>query len=205
MAIKPSSDIVLEVLRAADPQRAQATANRLTALGGGSVAAADDFAKILDAAEPSAVERPESAPDLSNMRARLSGVSLDEANAQKAARTEVDFEASMLKTFVDAILPKDEADIYGQGSAGDIWKSMFADQIARQIAKSGAFGISKKLFATHPLPGQSHAAAPSLPLAGPSTSLLLRRGNETTDPLMSISSDAALRHEIFPSPVNNRS
>jgi len=29
---------------------------------------------------------------------------------------------------------------------------MLADQIARQIAKSGAFGISKRLFSTHPLP-----------------------------------------------------
>ena len=205
MAIKPSSDIVLEVLKAADPLRAQATTNRLTALGGGSVDAADDFTKVLDATEQSSIERPEGAPDLSNFRARLSGVGLDEANAQKAARTEVDFEASMLKTFVDAILPKDEADVYGQGSAGDIWKSMFADQIARQIAKSGAFGISKRLFATHPLPGQNHPTAPSLPLAGPATSLLLRRGNEATDPLMSISSDAALRQDLFPSPVNHRS
>jgi peptidoglycan hydrolase FlgJ len=205
MAIKPSSDIVLEVLKAADPLRAQATTNRLTALGGGSVGAADDFTRVLDATEQSSIERPEATPDLSNMRARLSGVSLDEANAQKAARTEIDFEASMLKTFVDAILPKDEADVYGQGTAGDIWKSMFADQIARQIAKSGAFGISKRLFATHPLPGQNHHATPSLPLSGPSTSLLLRRGNEMTDPLMSISSDAALRQDIFLSPVNNRS
>ena len=76
------------------------------------------------------------------------------AKDEKAARTEVEFEASILKTFVDAILPKNETDVYGQGSAGDIWKSMLADQIARQIAKSGAFGVSKRLFATHPFPGQ---------------------------------------------------
>lgn len=205
MAIKPSSDIVLEVLKAADPLRAQATTQRLTALGGGSVGAADDFAKVLDATEQSPIERPEAGPDLSNMRVRLSGVSLDEANAQKAARTEIDFEASMLKTFVDAILPKDEADVYGQGTAGDIWKSMFADQIARQIAKSGAFGISKRLFATHPLPGQDHPAISSLPSSDPSASLLLRRSREVADPLMSISGDAALRQDAFSSLTNNRS
>jgi flagellar protein FlgJ len=205
MAIKPSSDIVLEVLKAADPLRAQATTQRLTALGGGSVGAADDFTKVLDATEQSSIERPEATPDLSNWRARLSGVSLDEANAQKAARTEVDFEASMLKTFVDAILPKDEADIYGQGTAGDIWKSMFADQIARQIAKSGAFGISKRLFATHPLPGQDHPAVSPLPLSGPSADVLLRGARDMGDPLMSISSDAALRQGAFSALVNNRS
>ena len=205
MAIKPSSDIVLEVLKAADPLRAQATTQRLTALGGGSVGAADDFAKVLDATEQPSIERPEAGPDLSNMRARLSGVSLDEANAQKAARTEIDFEASMLKTFVDAILPKDEADVYGQGTAGDIWKSMFADQIARQIAKSGAFGISKRLFATHPLPGQDHPAISSLSSTDPSASLVLRRAREVADPLLSISSDAALRQDAFSSLTNNRS
>src|ERR1700722_7272123 len=205
MAIKPSSDIVLEVLKAADPLRAQATTQRLTTLGGGSVGAADDFTKVLDATEQSSIERPEGAPDLSNFRARLSGVSLEEANAQKAARTEIDFEASMLKTFVDPILPKDEADVYGQGTPGDIWKSMFADQIARQIAKSGAFGISKRLFATHPLPGQDHATVSSAPLAGPPGGGWLRGVHDVADPLMSITGDAALRRDMFSPLVNNRS
>lgn len=205
MAIKPSSDIVLEVLKAADPLRAQATTQRLTALGDGGVGAADDFTKALDAAEqPSLAVRPVG-PDLSNMRNRLSAVSLDQINAQKAARTEIDFEASMLKTFVDAILPKDEADVYGQGTAGDIWKSMFADQIARQIAKSGAFGVSKRLFATHPLPGQSPIAGSSLLSSGASNGFALRHIGETADPLIAISSDAALRQDAFSSLVHNKS
>jgi hypothetical protein len=147
----------------------------------------------------------EAAPDLSDFRVRLSSVSLEEAKAQKAAQTEIDFEASMLKTFVDAILPKDEADIYGQGSAGDIWKSMLADQIARQIAKSGAFGISKRLFATHPLPGQSPASLSSSALGGAPTGDALRGGHASFDPLISASSDAALRQGAFLSLVNNRS
>ena len=87
------------------------------------------------------------------MRDRLAALNPGALADQKTTRTQVEFEASILKTFVDAILPKDETDVYGQGSAGDIWKSMLADQIAKQIAKSGAFGISKRLFATHPLPG----------------------------------------------------
>jgi Rod binding domain-containing protein len=90
-------------------------------------------------------------------------------------RTQVEFEASILKTFVDAILPKDETDVYGQGSAGDIWKSMLADQIAKQIAKSGAFGISKRLFASHPLPGHSPAA---LAASGALTDAALRSVSE---------------------------
>jgi peptidoglycan hydrolase FlgJ len=159
MAIKPSSDIVLEVLKAADPVRAQAATQRLSALGAASGADADDFAKALDAAGQSSAVGADAATDASDMRDRLSGVDLAAASEQKAERTQIDFEASILKTFVDAILPKDETDVYGQGTAGDVWKSMLADQIARQIAKSGAFGLSKQLFSTHPLPGQSHAAS----------------------------------------------
>jgi len=157
MAIKPSSDIVLEVLKAADPARAQAVTQRLVALGAGEADGGDDFAKALDAAALPAISSSETAPYAGGMRDRLASLSPEAASDQKAARVQVEFEASVLKTFVDAILPKDEADVYGQGTAGDIWKSMLADQIAKQIAKSGAFGISKRLFATHGLPGHDHS------------------------------------------------
>jgi peptidoglycan hydrolase FlgJ len=180
MAIKPSSDIVLEVLKAADPVRAQATAQKLSALSG-DVGAADDFAKALDnaGAKPAApISVLENAGD---MRDRLANLDVDAAKEQKAARTELDFEASMLKTFVDAILPKDESAVYGQGTAGDIWKSMLADQIARQIAKSGAFGISKRLFATHPLPGHAIASAASLSAVH---AWAIRGAGEALDPIV---------------------
>ena len=59
MAIKPSSDIVLEVLKAADPARAQAVTQRLVALGAGEADAGGDFTKALDAAaQPASNPRP---------------------------------------------------------------------------------------------------------------------------------------------------
>lgn len=158
MAIKPSSDIVLEVLKAADPARAQAATQRLVALGDGGPDAADDFARALDAAAPPPLAGVGAAANAAGMRDRLARIGGALTSDQKAAKVEVEFEASMLKTFVEAILPKDQSSYYGQGAAGDIWKGMLADQIAKQIAKSGAFGISKRIFATHPLPGQAHAA-----------------------------------------------
>jgi hypothetical protein len=205
MAIKPSSDIVLEVLKAADPLRAEATTQRLTALGGGSVDAADDFARVLDATTQPPRAMSDGAVNLGGLRDRLSGVSLEEANALKTKRTEIDFEAAMLKTFVDAILPKDEADVYGQGTAGDIWKSMFADQIARQIAKSGAFGISRRLFATHPLPGQGDQTVSSASPSRSLTDIAVRSAPEIADPLILMSGDAALRQDMFSTLVNSRS
>jgi flagellar protein FlgJ len=175
MAIKPSSDIVLDVLKAADPVRAQATTQRLSALG---VDEADDFTKVLDAAAQPSSPEPEIKANAANMRDRLAALNPDALGDQKAARTQVEFEASILKTFVDAILPKGETDVYGQGSAGDIWKSMLADQIARQIAKSGAFGISKRLFASHPLPSHIH---PTLAASGAVTDAALRGASAGSD------------------------
>jgi Rod binding domain-containing protein len=49
------------------------------------------------------------------------------------------------------MLPKDGSSVYGQGLSGDMWKSMLADQVARQIAKSGSLGIARRLFQAHPL------------------------------------------------------
>jgi hypothetical protein len=106
---------------------------------------------------------------------RLAALNPNATADQKTAQTQVEFEASILKTFVDAMLPKDETDVYGQGSAGDIWKSMLADQIAKQIARSGAFAISKRLFDTHPMPGRAH---PTLAVSGALNDAAMRGASE---------------------------
>jgi peptidoglycan hydrolase FlgJ len=175
MAIKPSSDIVLEVLKAADPARAQAVTQKLTSLGAGGVEEADDFTKVLDAAAQPSASDADIRANAADMRDRLAALNPNATADQKTAQTQVEFEASILKTFVDAMLPKDETDVYGQGSAGDIWKSMLADQIAKQIARSGAFGISKHLFDTHSMPGRAH---PTLAVSGALNDAAMRGANE---------------------------
>src|SRR5579871_4285537 len=52
-------------------------------------------------------------------------------------------------------VPKDTGSVYGQGYAGDMWRSMLSEQVSRQIAKSGTLGLSRRLFATHELPRAS--------------------------------------------------
>jgi flagellar protein FlgJ len=166
------------VLKAADPLRAQAATQRLSVLGAGGVDEADDFAKVLDATAQQPTSGPDIAANAANMRERFSSISLDAVKDDKATRTQVEFEASILKTFVDAILPKDETSVYGQGTAGDIWKSMLADQIAKQIAKSGAFGVAKRLFSTHPLPGHAH---PAVAASSALTDAAIRGAGERVD------------------------
>ena len=55
----------------------------------------------------------------------------------------------LINSFVGEMLPKNAGSVFGEGTAGDIWRSMLSEQISRQIAKSGALGLSRRLFATH--------------------------------------------------------
>ena len=55
----------------------------------------------------------------------------------------------MLNSFVSELLPKDTGEVFGQGTAGDMWRSMLAEQVSTQIAKSGELGLARRLFATH--------------------------------------------------------
>jgi flagellar protein FlgJ len=158
MAIDPPSDVVLEVARAADPARAAAAAPRRNALAAGATAEGGDFSATLARTE---AERQAVNPiaGLANARAQFADAA--GAASDKAAKAQVDFEATLLNGFVNEMLPKDASSAYGEGMAGDMWKSMLADQVSRQIAKSGALGIARRLFAAHPLSaGESleHAA-----------------------------------------------
>lgn len=145
MSISPTSDLILDVARAADPLKAQAT-TRALATASAAVDPTADFSRALDGV--AAAPAPPSAPrdySYKNPVAALHGAA--ETPAHKA---EVGLESMLLRQFVDEMLPKDAVDVFGGGVAGDVWKSMLADKIADQIAESGSLKIGKRLFATHP-------------------------------------------------------
>ena len=66
----------------------------------------------------------------------------------------------MLNSFVGELLPKDASAVFGQGTAGDMWRSMLAEQVSLQIAKSGKLGLARRLFATHELSAHARSAHP---------------------------------------------
>ena len=163
MAIDPPSDIVLEVARAADPARAAAVAQRLEALGAGASAssAGADFSAALNEAGASATKSATTAVSgLGNARYALATGGQD-----KTAKAQQQFEAALLNNFVNEMLPKDAEQTYGKGYAGEMWRSLLAEKISNQLAASGALGIGKRLFATHPVTGPhalGHADATSV-------------------------------------------
>jgi Rod binding domain-containing protein len=85
-------------------------------------------------------------PDRAVLDANFSAL-LHTPAAKAAVRKDpfVQLEAAFLRNFVEAMLPKDEAGIFGGGLSGDYWRSMLADQIAGTVAASGTLGIAETL------------------------------------------------------------
>jgi hypothetical protein len=146
MSLAPPTDIVLEVSRAADPDRAAAVVKKLKALSAQGAASPQDFAAALDTAaapkSPSAPVLPIGSP------------------VSRARKAETKLESVMLSEFIGEMLPKDAQSAYGQGFAGDMWRSMLAEKVADQIAASGRLGLATRLFAGHPLSSGEQMLAP---------------------------------------------
>jgi peptidoglycan hydrolase FlgJ len=145
MAFNPRTDVVLEVAGAADPSRATLAAQRLNALAGANTPTAD-FAADLDRAASSGIATTSPLASAADMRSHLA----EAAGApDKLGQAKTQFEAMMLNSFVGELLPKDTGEVFGQGMAGDMWRSMLSEQVSMQIAKSGKLGLARRLFATH--------------------------------------------------------
>jgi flagellar protein FlgJ len=164
MAFNPRTDVVLEVLSAADPSRASLAAQRLNALASSNAPPAD-FAADLDRAAGTATATTLPVASAADARSRLAEAS---GGPDKLGQAKTQFEAMMLNSFVGEFLPKDTGDVFGQGMAGDMWRSMLAEQVSMQIAKSGKLGLARRLFATHEFAPRSTRVGEAAKAAGES-------------------------------------
>ena len=150
MSLAPSTDLVLEVSRAADPARASAVREKLAALSTGGADAGDGFEAALGAAS-GAVARPPPRPGATfAAQGPLSP-------AKKAQRM---LESAFLSQFIGEMLPKDAPSAFGEGYAGDMWRSMLAERVADQVAASGRLGIADRLFAGRDVAARSDLLSP---------------------------------------------
>jgi Rod binding domain-containing protein len=76
-------------------------------------------------------------------------VAVKEEQATKASEREIKaykkFEAYLMQTFIESMLPKSNANLYGSGTAGEIWRSMLAEHIANEMSGTTALGIAETL------------------------------------------------------------
>ncbi len=168
MAISPLSDIVLDVARAADPLQYRAAVDKLARLSDSAAStAADSFDALLDAQAGT----PGFDAARADLRFRLAA-SLDAAKGA-SAKPYQQFEAFVLQTFIQSLLPKDADHVFGDGLAGGYWRSMLAEQIAGQLANSGGIGIAAAITPKDGTAAGGAAAA----LPGYATSLELDFAN----------------------------
>ncbi|WP_417669132.1 rod-binding protein [Roseibium sp.] len=132
MAISPPSDLVLDVIKAADPVALKDATAKLKRLSRIPVSEAMSFAETFEARAP---------------KFHVAGVHGAAAPVEAASRqTPVEkFEALILHQFVETMLPDDAANVFGEGATGEIWKSMLAEQVGNQMAASGGIGIADLL------------------------------------------------------------
>lgn len=152
MAISPPSDLVLDVVNAADPTQVTAAREKLRSIGAAREASVltasnDGFASAINS-----IQTPESQAGLGKIRAS--------AEHEKVPETYRKFEASILSTFIQNMMPKESEDVYGKGSAGEFWKSMMSEQMADAISKRGGIGIAEQAY-SQALQRQRNAAGPT--------------------------------------------
>ena len=146
MTVAPVSDLITDVMAAADPAAQRIAASKLERMApaGGAGFAASIDEKI----EAARLERSAASADGAASRSALNdnaghatmikGTDGNSAGYRK-------FEAFVLQMFVESMLPKDADNVFGKGTAGTVWRSMLAEQISNEMAKGNGVGIAKQL------------------------------------------------------------
>lgn len=138
VAISPPSDLVLDVVRAADPAEVQAAqaklkANRAAFAANSLAEAGAGFGAAMDV-----ISQPATKAGLANAEPSKRMAEMPDEYRK--------FEASILQNFIGSMLPSDSEQVYGKGSAGEFWKSMMAEQIAEGMSKTGGIGIAEQMY-----------------------------------------------------------
>lgn len=155
MSLTMSSDLVLDVMKSAPPRRLEAAIMKLAGQSRDVAALRSDFAKELNNARTPSPAETQGKGDLvadvisaanpeeaARAEARLAGL------AEKPAPAYRQFEAFLLRNAFESMLPPADDGAYGKGLAGDMWRSMAADQLATTLAESGGIGVARILAAS---------------------------------------------------------
>lgn len=156
MAISPPSDILLDVASAADPAKVRAATARLAALAADPGAQNVGFSEALSRVNTQASAAQTSASQVSTLSSSSASpfaastttvaphdVSIAKPNAYRK------FEAQVLQTFIESMLPKDD-EVFGDKESSGVYRSLMAEQLANQMAGAGGIGLAKAIEAAHP-------------------------------------------------------
>lgn len=88
----------------------------------------------------------------SNSQAAASPTQVGANDAQQKKLKDVgqQFEALYLRQMLEEWMPKDSEALFGDSTAGPIWRSMLADHMATTLSKSGTIGIAQMIMKHEP-------------------------------------------------------
>ena len=169
MSIKPPSDILLDVARAADPAKSTAATERLTRLAADAGISDDQFSAVLGDVDtsPPAASTPLPAIAAPRFEAEPSQKAKDLAET-KAYQG---ISALLLQNLVETMLPQSD-EFFGSEAGADVWRSMLAEELGTNLSKRLDLGIGPKHIKSAHLhhawePGGLQASLAPIPLHGP--------------------------------------
>jgi hypothetical protein len=151
------SDIILGVATAADGAKQRLALSRLEQLTRKVVASTEQSAPPSDPVADWTTQIRAAGAGTYRAAAPSHASSVKEA-PDKKSEVYVQFEAVLLQNMVESMMPEDSQAMFGSGTAGSVWKSMLAEKVAAEIARSGVIGIAKQVAAAE---AASQAAKPA--------------------------------------------
>ena len=151
MAIIPPSDLILDVARAVDPLSYSQAAEKLARAGSSQAADPTTFSELFEeiSSPPEPFVRPDPATLLTTVR---NNQTLAAGGSASTGGPYEKFEAFVLQSFLQSMLPQSSPALFGSGAAGDMWRSMLAEQIGAELARSGGIGVAERLAASESSP-----------------------------------------------------
>lgn len=145
MAVSLPSDLIMDVMRSADPSRVNTVTAKLRDLGGNGHIGGD-FTDLLAGIDGTHGEggSPRAPADGEHGFPALvapAGV----GTHRLASNPYVDFERMVLRNLLESLLPDATSGSFGTGPSAGVWRSMAADQLAGLYASSGGIGIAATL------------------------------------------------------------
>ncbi|MFO1131774.1 MAG: rod-binding protein [Hyphomicrobiales bacterium] len=138
MAVSLPSDLIVDVMRNADPSRRNAAAVRLQSLGTNT-----NFASTADDLVQMAMEPVGNTGEvLSSNLTASPGMKTHPDEKSNAYRG---FEHMVLRNLFEVLLPDEKSGAFGGGPSAGVWRSMAADQLAGVYADAGGVGIARVL------------------------------------------------------------
>ena len=142
MAVSLPSDLIVDVMRNADPARLQTARAKLESFQEPE-GNATGFAALLGRMDGDrlAAARTEALPGSRN------GVlpAPQHGGVESAGEAYADFERMVLRNLFESLLPGAQSGAFGSGPSAGVWRSLAADQLAGLYADAGGIGIARTL------------------------------------------------------------